>query len=671
MRQKQIDANQLFRMNWIGALFACLLPFLIYLHYLCPTIAAGDSGEFITAAEILGVPHPPGYPLYTLIGHIFAYLPFQSVAWRVNLTSAIFSALTCLLVYLAMSRITGRVWPALAAAWGLAWSRFFWQYAEVAEVFALNSFFTALLTYILTLILKNSQGSHTQPLTLHAPRSTLSRTSINSHTIKLFWVFSFFFGLALTNHHTMVLLAPAALWILWRASPEFFIDFKTLGIAAIMFFVGLTPYVYLPIAAQHNPAINWDNPVTFEKFIRLISRADYGGFSPYAAKATISRIAQLPTFFAGLYQEFTALGVALGILGLLNFKRYKGLQIYLLLGFLFSGIFFVTYANVAIDNPLLLGVLHRFYIMPAVFVAFWIGLGLESVSHWFSQKKFPTTVLKITPAAFTLALPIWEFTANVEEADFRENYIAEDFASNILMGLPQNALFFVSGDVASIGVDYLQLVQRQRPDVIVLDQAKLTYDWYYEQSKARFAQVTLPGERYDGAQIQNRYLIAANSRRLPVCFMDFKEQSYQQEFRALPAGLVYRLALKSESVDLDSLESHTNDLFSKFELRGWDRDYPRTRFEFEIKQIYAEPFFRLAYEFEQAGNFAKAEHYYKKTLEWNPYHYKMLKNLAVLYFYRMNRQEDGVRLFRRYLEVNPFDPEAPSIRRVMDSHDRK
>jgi hypothetical protein len=638
----------------LGAASAFIIPLVVYVYYLCPTIAAGDSGEFITTAKILGVPHPPGYPLYTLIGHAFAKLPLHSVAWRVNLTSAVFCALTCLLIYFCLLRVTRRIAPALGGALGLAFSRFFWQYAEVAEVFALNNFFVAILSLVLIIIVQQS------------PRPDLSRSGseLLSQT-KLFWLVSFLSGLALTNHHTIVLLAPAAIWLLWRTSPQFFKNRKTLGIAVLFFFAGLTPYLYLPIAAHHNPAINWDNPVTVENFLRLLSRADYGGFSPYASKATISRFEQLPTFFAAIYEQFTAIGVALAIFGLLNFRRHNNLQIFLWVAFFFSGIFFVMYANTAIYNPLLLGVLHRFYIMPAVIISFWVGLGVENIFLWLEGKNLPNIFTRTVPLVAVIGMLVWEFTANFEEADFRENYIAEDFAHNILLSLPPNALFFVSGDVASLGVDYLQLVEGKRPDVIALDQAKLTYDWYYEQSKVRFPQLRLPGERYDGALVQNRHLTKANIGRLTVCFMDFKEQSYQQEFRGLPHGLVYQMADKSEPVNVDSLEARTNELFSKFRMRGWEREYPSTRFEFEIKQIYAEPFFRLAFEFEQAGHFAKADNYYRKALEWNPYHYRVLKNIAVLYFYKMNRKEDGVRLLRRYLELNPYDAEASSIQQII------
>lgn len=645
---------------YIAALAAFLLPFFVYLYFLCPTIAAGDSGELITGARILGIPHPPGYPLYTMIGHLFTYLPMNSVAWRVNLSSAVLCALTCLLVYLSIFKLTSRIWPALAAAWGLAFSRFFWQYAEVAEVFPLNNFFTALLTYLLILIAQNYKQGTDEKI-----RSTLSAI-----TQKRVWLFSFLFGLALTNHHTIILLGPAAVFVLWQTAPAFFKDRKTFVVAALFFMFGLTPYLYCPLAAMNAPAINWDNPVTLENFWRLITRADYGGFSPFASQSPVPRISQLPTFFAGLYQQFTALGIALALLGLVNFKRHKLFQGYLALAFFFSGIFFVMYANVPINNPLLLGVLHRFYIMPAVIVSFWIGLGVEDLLRWIERRKWPKIVVNISPAFLILPLLVWEFAANIEEANFRENTIAEDFGRDVLLSLPPNALFFVSGDVASMAVDYLQMVEGERPDVMILDQAKLTYPWYYEQCRDRFPDVVLPGERYDGAHILNRHLIAGNIDKIPVCFMDFKEQSYQQSFRALPLGLVYQVIPKTQSRSLQEWGIRTNELYAQFKLRDRERAFPPTRFEFETKHLYAEPFFRLGYEFEQAGDFAKAEQYYKKTLEMNPYHYKVLKNLAVLYFYKMARQEEAVRLFRRYLEVNPYDAEANSIRQVIESYER-
>jgi len=641
------------RAYWAGAVASFGIPFGVYVAFLCPTIAAGDSAELVTAARILGVPHPPGYPLFTLIGHVFTYLPFNSVAWRVNLASALFAALAALLVYLSLHRLTRQTWAALAGALGLAFSRYFWHYAEVTEVFALNGFFAALLTYLLVL------------LTQEANRQRGGAQTFAPSRLRHFYLLSFGFGLGLSNHHTLVLILPAAVWLLWRKSPELLSQRRVLAWGVGFVLLGLTPYLYCPLAALADPAINWDDPVTLGQFFRLLTRADYGGFAPGSAEV-VSRFEQLPTFLESLYHQFTPVGVLLAVLGLTNWRRYASFQTYLALAFLLTGVFFVLYANVNIHNPLLLGVLHRFYILPAVFFAFWIGLGVERVFTWLQARV--RTRLRLPAGGLLVALLVgWEFVSNQSEADFRRNYVAEDFAYNLLLSLPKNALFFVRGDVASMGVDYLQIVEGLRPDVKTLNQAKLTYPWYYAQAKRRFPDVRLPGERYDGARVRNRMLIEQNLSRFPVFFMDFKEESYQEAFRALPHGLVYKLQRKTAPYSVPELERTTLRLFERFRRRSPNRVFPPTTFEYELIQIYAEPFFRLGYEFEQIGAYRKAESYYRKALARNPVNYKVMKNLAVLYFYKMNRKREAVALFERYLKMNPLDAEAASIRQVIRS----
>jgi tetratricopeptide (TPR) repeat protein len=656
----QIESKVDQRPRWsllekMAAVASGLIPFAVYIYFLCPTIAAGDSAELVTSAEILGISHPPGYPLFTVIGHVFSMLPINSVAWRVNLASAVFSSLTCLFVYLSLLRLTRRALVAFTGALALAFSRYFWHYAEVAEVFPLNDFFAAILTFILILIYQRAEN-HRDP--------------IDAGTIRLLWLLSFVYGLAFTNHHTIVLLGPAVFVFLWITARGIFRYGKVLGIASIFFIAGFSFYFYCPLAALSKPLINWDNPVTLNNFLRLLTRADYGTFSLMASEVThnvsTTRFDQLLIFLTDLNHQFTALGVGLALLGILNFKRRKIFQTYLALAFFFSGIFFVLFAKVPAENALLLGVFHRFFILPALFFALWIGLGMDAIWAWIEKRNLRRFV-GFSPIPLALGLIAWQFTSNVDEADYRENYIAEDFAHNILSSLPGYSLFFVRGDVASMGVDYLQMVLRKRPDVICLDQAKLTYDWYYRQVKERFPNLNLPGERYEGGQIKNKDLIAANIGRRPVSFMSFKEESYQQEFRAAPVGLVYRMLPKSQSFSLEELEKHNERLYASFAKRGWEKKYPATSFENEIVQIYAEPFFRLAFEFEQAGQFAKADLYYNKALAMNALNHKVIKNLAVLYFYKMNRQVDGAKLFARYLELNPNDVEAGKIRQLIDA----
>src|SRR5580693_8768819 len=99
-----------------------LLAFSFALAGLNPTFYADDSPETITACVTLGIPHPPGYPLFTLIGHFFSLLPLAHYPFRVNLFSASLAAAVCLLLYRflrAKLEVSNR-WAALFSLFWLA-----------------------------------------------------------------------------------------------------------------------------------------------------------------------------------------------------------------------------------------------------------------------------------------------------------------------------------------------------------------------------------------------------------------------------------------------------------------------------------------------------------------------------------------------------------------------
>ena len=77
------------------------LPFLLYFQTMAPTVSLWDCGEFIATSIIMGIPHPPGTPLYLIIGNFFSQIPILSdLGARVNLISVIASALSIMLLYM-------------------------------------------------------------------------------------------------------------------------------------------------------------------------------------------------------------------------------------------------------------------------------------------------------------------------------------------------------------------------------------------------------------------------------------------------------------------------------------------------------------------------------------------------------------------------------------------
>src|SRR5262245_16955257 len=123
------------------------LLLVLYALGACPTIYVGDSGELVTAVYTLGIPHPPGSPLYVLAGKLFTLLvPAGSIAYRMSLFSAVCAAASCALLYRLCWRLGLDVVPALLAALLLALGPSFWGEADVQRVYALGALFVVAAT---------------------------------------------------------------------------------------------------------------------------------------------------------------------------------------------------------------------------------------------------------------------------------------------------------------------------------------------------------------------------------------------------------------------------------------------------------------------------------------------------------------------------------------------
>ena len=169
------------------ALGLFVVTLILYLWTLAPGLVRGDGGELQYVLAIRGVAHPTGYPLYTLLGWLWTQLlPFGSIAWCINLLSAVCGAGAVTLVYGIVYRLIRRPVPALAGALFLAFSPVFWTLSSVTEVYALHALFVAAVLYLL-----------------------LAWRDAKSHRFRILVLTAFVYGLSLSHHRTMLLLAPA------------------------------------------------------------------------------------------------------------------------------------------------------------------------------------------------------------------------------------------------------------------------------------------------------------------------------------------------------------------------------------------------------------------------------------------------------------------------------
>jgi len=190
---------------WVAALSALW----VYVQTLSPTVAwvnqGEDSGDLLVAAATLGIPHPTGYPLFTLLGRAASLVPLGTVAFRINLIAALAGAasvffLARLVQELSASRVetetrpVSAMLPALAsagAALAYAFSRGAWSQSVLAEVYTLN---VAFLGAVLWTLARADRTSSVRHLCLAA----------------------FLFGLGLTNHRLLLATGPALALVTWR-----------------------------------------------------------------------------------------------------------------------------------------------------------------------------------------------------------------------------------------------------------------------------------------------------------------------------------------------------------------------------------------------------------------------------------------------------------------------
>src|SRR5437773_2385858 len=171
---------------------------------------------------------------------------------------------------------------------------------------------------------------------------------------------------------------------------------RTIAITVGLLIVGLLQYAYLPLAASADPPLNWGDPHTPIAIWRHLIRADYGTFSLVVSDPSVagSAVEHLGLLFRNIYDGFTPVGCLLVLAGawwLWRHERSVGLA--LLLAFLLSGPAFVAYARPPIDNQIVLGVIERFYILPSIFAAVALGLGVTQLAERLG--RFATASIEI------------------------------------------------------------------------------------------------------------------------------------------------------------------------------------------------------------------------------------------------------------------------------------
>ena len=521
---------------WLNKSFkeaaAITLPlFIFYLFFQAKSIFGGDCGDLVAAASVWGVPHPPGYPLYTVLAGLLIRIPIFTPAWRVALISSSSSALSLGLLYLIVKKLTKNRLVSLITVLTLAISYIFWLYSEVPEVFALNILFITILIF-------------------------LSLSWYQKPNLKSFYLFIFFLSLALTHHHTILFLAPGFIY-LFRKKRNFFKKWRTFAPKSIvLFLVALIPYLYLPIAASANPPIDWGHPVNLESFLQVITRSIYGTFSSsqIAVNESLFRLVQIPTYFVLLNFNLTTLGVFLVFLGMIFlYKKDKILFYFLGLLFLFAGPFFFFYASFPIGGRFLMATIERFLTISLPIAMIFFALGEIAFANLviFLLKivgiNFKVLPIKNLIIALFFLIPAFILRANFGKMDrLRNDFLPDKYGEDILKTVEPGSILLLTADQPLFNSQYVYYAKGFRKKEIKLIIPSLLDSKYYRESlKKTYPELMVPQEN-DPKKFA-KIFIKENIKNFPV----YSNVQLTEEGVREPRGLLLKFHLSQDQVPTD------------------------------------------------------------------------------------------------------------------------
>ena len=531
------SARNGYQPSYIPALIAGTLVFVLYLITLAPSVAMWDTGEYMAAVKVLGLPHPPGNPFFMLLGKAFATLPIPvSFAARINILAALASAASAGFWFLVTERVVSRWiaerWQRLTVA-GLATligatAFTVWNQSVVNEkVYTVSLLFFAIVSWLILRWIDDPDS----------PRAD-----------RILILVAFLLGLGYSNHPAGFLPLPAAgvaiLAVRWRTM----LRWRLLLAAFGALLLGFTPFIYEPVRAAHFPAINEGAPtactteltadctfnsLTYKRLMANINREQYGEkverHAPYSAQVGMwwlyfkwqwlrdsHETAQAAQFILAVL--FLTLGLLGGYVHWSRDRRtfwYFGpLMFTMTLALIYYLNFKYGWSQApGLEVPREVRDRDYFYIWSFSAWGVWAAIGLAFVWEQLAyitggeqpaEEKAATRKQSTLPTApsrrgFMLAAPVllialvplfgnWRFASRAD------HHFTGQWARDYLNSLEPYAIVITNGDNDTFPLWYAQEVEGVRRDVIVAVSTYLDTDWFVRQMIRR------PVDEYDAAK---------------------------------------------------------------------------------------------------------------------------------------------------------------------------
>jgi hypothetical protein len=509
-----------YRPSYLAATIVSLAIFGLYLLTLSPSTAMWDTSEYITAATVLGLPHPPGNPLFVLIGRVFALLPISSsIAIRINVLAAVCSAVSAGMWFLITERVLvgwlaerwQRILGGTIAALIGATSFTVWNQSVVNEkVYTVSLMGIAIISWLMVRWCDQPDGRKAD---------------------RILVLVAYLCGLGYANHMAGMLAAPAVGLAVLIVRPRTVLRWKLLLACAGALALGVTPFVMQPIRAAHFPALNEGEPTacrtaltasctfskgTYDAFMYNFNRGQYG--KPDLAERQAPFTAQLgmwwlyfkwqwlrdahydhPVLQNMLAMLFLVFGLVGGYVHWQRDRRsfwYFGSLMFTMTLVL---IYYLNFKYGASQDPDVTGVAREvrdrdyFYLWSFSAWGVWAALGLvaawESLAAVINREHVPVgreMIERPTRRGLALASPVlalafiplftnWTTASRAGQTD------TADFARDLLNSVEPYGVLVTVGDNDTFPLWYAQEVEGVRKDVVVANTSLLNTDWYTRQ----------------------------------------------------------------------------------------------------------------------------------------------------------------------------------------------
>lgn len=499
---KQVRANRFWvwlELSWFLLVFA--VSFGLYFVTSAPSLTwhngGDDGGDLATAANLLGIAHPTGYPLYLLLNQPLILLGIEPVR-ALSLMSAFCGAVACALLAASVAELINVVYPQnsskiknalIGSASGLllAVSPLFWSQAVIAEVYSFAAALLALTLFTLTRWLSGKNS--------------------------LLWVIVAT-GLMAAHHRTGFLTIFAVVLFVvfgvggWKKTWQLLRQqsWRKLATTIVLFVACFLPYGYLLIRGGANPAANWFDPSwnNLNGFWAEFSGSSYQNL--LLAAPFSQSLARIPATLQILLNQFTVVGIILGLVGWWACYSLPNLKPFFWFALVATVLHTLFAAIYAADNS-------QVYLLPVFLI--WsalIGVGLVYIINDVAVEITSLRWIYALLTVFVIGILLWQLFQNYGNVDASQDKTATIWVSATLAHAPKNAVLVTQEDKYTFALWYAQYALNQRPDLKLIDVRLLYADWYRQNLHRLYPNVQLNDYDYETGNVMDwlKRLVASN-----------------------------------------------------------------------------------------------------------------------------------------------------------------